>query len=924
MFRGPALGLFSSPNPFSQTPDGTLRVADDVRFTAPGVIEPRRGFDFLTGASFGNSASLADALAFYAGDILLAYDLTKVSLYQGSSFTDFSGTFEPVGDNRMRFEGAARSVFFNTSQGLMVWDGVGDSGEPVLAGNPPGLSMSAVNNPDNGWQTPDTAVAYRYTLCTKDAFGRIVEGPPSGRLVVGNWTFSAVPGAITRSGTDVHGTFSNPNAPGNPSFSEGSPDFVTGDVVILSPGEANFPAGAKTTTDVDGTGVDWTEAGAAVSNSVAQTLSITRSVDVTVRLPPDVSELNFVRLYRSFMTAAATDTPSDELFQVFESPFLSSTDVSNGFIEISDTAPEDTLDVPLYTNVNTGDGALAARYRPPISLDIAYWANRMWFANTTNKHSLSLSLIGTGSPDGIQVGDTLSFKRSGVASITLTGISIGTPGDGEFVVYTFGDPGLNIQRTAQGIVDALNQFTSNDFLDAYYASSEGGIPGDMLFVSREFGDENSFQLFSSRETPWNPQLPTEMSPAFTAPASDDNRHPAGLFWSQLGLPEAVPLVNKDVINSDADEIRRIFPLHYRLLIFKSDGIYTSTNVEPFSIQKLSAYVLLAPDSVQVLEDRVYALTDQGIITISDAGVVEISNCIDDVFRALDAPSAIDTVATRAFGLSYRSERQALLWVPEKNDDGTFSDDDEQAFVYSTEADGFTRYAFGVRCGAINPTTNSMVVAPIDDNALWIENKTLTDADYFDLSSVLGVVVAVSGETLTISPAPAAGVVEAGDVVGSSGAYYRVTNVSGAVITTDGATGWTSFPPTQVTLYRAISTRVEFNKFTAGTPADLKMMTQASLLFRQNGIHDVEASFTTEIVTSPSEVPLPLLGWGEFRWGSQPYGSPTLQLRRIEPLPTQVAQCAQLSVAFETRQARAKYEFLGIDVAKKKDAEVNRG
>lgn len=1072
MFSGPAIGLYSSPNPFTQTPAGTLKRADNVRFLAAGVLGPRPGFADL-GYSFGSTGSLADALVAYGSAYLLAYDLTKVAIYQSGAFTDFAGTFEPVGDNRMRFEGAARSMFFNTAQGLRTWagtvtatatttvlqllralpytggagdlagsgviDGVtsgaegsitgsgytvaadtiymasplsggpfqveaitGDGGftgtstavdspalliaspapeftigsvvtgltsgafgtisdvhvdsggtrfamtgvtgtftlaesvlvanaafGPVVSGNPLGLNIVGVNNSDDGWQDANTAVAYRYTICSKDAFGRIIEGPPSGRTVVPNLIKTTYPtSGMTRSGgTTVHVTTDTPH------------NLTTGDVVVMSPAEANFAAGSKTVTVTNAVQFDYTEVGANVSATVTHSWAITRSVDLTLYLPVGeagnpVTTLNFLRVYRSEMTATAADAPSDELFQVYESNFLSMADIAAGYFTFTDTAPEETLDNPLYTNTNFGFGPKQANYQPPVALDIAYWGNRMWFANTTAKHSLNFALLGVGSPDGIQAADTITIKPDGLSALVYTATASYTPGADEFTAYVYGDPGQNVQLTAQSLCQCINDDTGNTSVYAFYVSSEGGLPGKIMLVAREFGDDNSFQIYSSRSAAWAPQLPGYAVPLWAAPESDDNAHPAGLAYSRLGLPEAVPPTNALVINSDNDRILRIFPLHYRLLIFKTDGIYTCTNVEPFSVQKLSAYVLLAPDSVCVLEDRVYALTDQGIITISDSGVVEISDPIDALLRQLDVMAALPletaspatTTATRAFGLGYRSDRQAFLWVPEAEDDGTFTDDNAQAFVFSALAQGFTRYVYGVRTAIVDPTSNRLLVAFTDDNSLWLERKSGTALDFADSSTAIGTPVTVSGAALTFSSDVAA-LISVGDVLGGTplggnASLYRVTAVSGVTVTISGVSGWTT--STSLTLYTAIPCAVEFNKLTNGTPADLKTVQQASFLFRTNGVHDVVASFRTEITTDAEEITLEATGWGEFAWGGQPWGNPTQQIRRVEPLPEPVGVCAQLSAGFSTHQALAGFEFLGLDVKLRKDSEVNYG
>lgn len=1027
MYRGPALGLFTSPNPFSQTPNGTLKKADDVRFTAPGVIEPRRGFRYVE-ASFGGDDSLADIFAFYADTILMAYDLTNVSLYT-DSWTDFDGTFLPVGANRMRFEGAARSMFFNTSQGLKAWDGVGNAGQPVNAGSPAGLDLDARPDSANGWQTANTAVAYRYTLCSKDAFGRVIEGAPSGRATLRN-LISVPIGSLVKDGA---GTVTA-------EYNSGQNPFVLsiGDVIELSPGETDFPAGPKTITAVgnNSSSFQYAEAGGSAFSTVVQVFSIATSGLLTAWLPPDATTQMFVRAYRTHNTlGSANETPGDEFFQVYESAYLSADDLAAGFVQFVDTAPESTLDVPLYTNNNNGDGALQGRYQPPKSLDITYWASRMWFANAEQKERLLLAVLGTGEPDGLTPGSDLEIYHSEASNVTFIGVDYnpllpapdtlaadiiptgGTLGAGTyayrivataatgsvyslpsteetvtivsgatnvitvnwhevagatgydiygrtaggelklasvgaveswdddgsgtpagalpvrpsmadfFYVRTDADPGLNIQTTAQSLVRSINLSINNSAtvaVNAYYIASEGGIPGAILLQARSFGDDQTFSLFSSN-TPqaWQPQLPsTPLSPPFPPPVSTVNAHAARLWYSPLGIPDAVPLGNYEPVNSDNDPILRIFPLHYRLLVFKTDGIYTCTNLEPFTITKLSAYKLLAPDSVCVLEDRVYALTDQGIVTISDSGLVEISNPIDDVFNAMMSPGDIETLAQRAFGVSYRSERQVILWVPQLNDDGTVTEDNAQAFVYSTLSEGFTRYAFGARCAAINPTTNALEFGPTDKNQLCLENKALNNLDYYDLSYFVGSPTDVDGAEVTFTHSNAQ-LMEVGDALRSEALdYYSIVAVDGDTVTLSGAPGWAG--EVSITLYKSIACAVEFNKLTGALPADLKMVGQASFLFRENGVHDVNAYFYSEIETTHSDVTLETAGWGEFPWGGVQYGSPTKQILRVEPIPTPAAQCAQFSVGFSTRQALAKFGFLGIDVVEVEDAQVNRG
>ncbi len=891
-----------------------------MRFTSAGVIEPRRGFvDF---ESFGNANSLGNSMAFYGENILLQYDDNTIVQWTPDvpTFTAIgSGVAAPVGTNRLRMEGAARSMFFNTAAGIFSFDGTTyGAAPPATPLNIRGFlypSATGAAGGDGRWFDGSTAVAYRYTVCKKDAFGRILESAPSGRVTVVNSITSTVGVSLVNrtGGALVHVVTDTPHG------------LITGETVTLTPGEANFAAGSFVVTVVDTTHFTYAQAGANVSGTVTETWNLTRSVQVRINFPTvgwNICDTNsFFRVYRSLMTATATDTPSDELWLIEETPYMAAADIAAGFFDFVDVTPDDVIGpgvgaVPLYTNANQ-NGILQANNPPPLAGDIVYWANRMWYANTRQLSSATITILGTGAPDGIQAGDTFTiFLNFGSTVKTYTA-------GADFAVYTTNDPGYNIQQTALSLVDAINSNAAGYLVYAYYTSSEGGLPGVIYLQEIYFGSAaltDGFKLYGSRAESWTPQLPTYVAPPWPAPASTNDTHAGRVVYSRLGLPEATPLLNFVEINSDNDEILRIFPLHYRLLIFKTDGIYTCTNVDPFQVQKLSAYKLLAPDSLCILEDRVYALTDQGIITISDAGEVQISNCIDDVFNAMLGTDNISTLAARTFGLAYRSERQVLLWTPELDDSGVVGDDNEQAYVYSTLANGFTRYGFGVRCAAINPADNSLYYVATDENEMRREVKNLNAFDYQD--DVIPVTISsVSGETVTLTASVGA---QAGDVLSQTptGASFTtrclITAVNGAILTVDGTPG---FSASSANIYVAIETDLEFNKLTGATPADLKSVGRVSLLFRRNDMSTTTANFASETQTIVEPVALENIGWGDFPWGEVPYGNPTQQIRRVEPIPPDIQQCAQLSVGFSTRQALAKFDFLGIDVVEREDTKT---
>lgn len=926
MYKGPATGIFTSPNPFSAQPDGALQVADNVVFTSPFVLEPRRGVVEMVASTFGTATSRADALAYYRGNnslgaaFLVAFDETSLGIkIEAAPFTTFGGTFTSPGNYRIKFEQAMKSMYFNSDSGTYVYDGVGN---PRLAGNPQGLGVYATNNSENGWQPPNEACAYRFTICSKDAFGRVIEGPPSGRTILVNEIKAAVGAGMSRAANVVYVNSGN----NNPHY------LTTGDVVTLSPGETDFAAGDKTVTVTSATTFYYAEAGASTTNTITEYFEITRSADILLLVPNDagqpVTESNFLRVYRSDSVPVNPLTgayePTDEMFQVYETGYLTAAEVALGYLTFNDVTPEGFADVPLYTNTNTAGGILAARYPPPMAEDVHFFANRMWYANTTDRHALDFALIGTGSPDGLQIGDTITIQwATGTSVFTAIEENTGAPGPGEFVVYTSGDPGLNIEKTARSLALAIN--TSSDsavLIYVFYVSSDSGLPGKMRFVARAFGDASEFSLYSDRGTAWTPQLPDHASPAFDPPESNNNRHPARLYYSEFDNPDGVGLLQFLQVDADDDPILRIFPLHYRLIIFKTNGIYFCTNAEPFSIQKMSDYRLVASDSVALLDNRLYCLTDQGIVTVSDSGVQPISIPIDDTLTALGGPTSLTELREHTVAVAYRSTRQYLCWLIDKNDDGsTFTDDNASAFVYSTLSGGFTKYTFGVRAAVLDTDNDRLVFAPTDDNVLWQERKTLTDADYADSVIQSGSLTAVAGTVLTL---PSVASIVAGDVITSGAGAYVIDSVgvAASTVTTIGATGWTAGASFEVV--SAISCRVVFSEMTDGTPALTKMAQQVSLLFRKNAMQTTVAEFSSEVNQATTTVDLDGDGWGSFAWGSVAWGNPPQKIRRIQPLPVGVGDCAQLTAGFSTRQANAKFEFLGIDAISVPDGDVNRG
>ncbi len=164
----------------------------------------------------------------------------------------------------------------------------------------------------------------------------------------------------------------------------------------------------------------------------------------------------FVRVYRSVMAATEALT-GDELYLVNETVIDTTVYGLDDTMTLPDTARQEfaVQSAPLYTNPTQGGLPNDA---PPFAEDIATWAEREWYANTNQPHSLTAQLIGVeggGTPDlpatGLRVGDTLT-----IAGVTFTGATSEDFANREFLVTTSSSAQVNISDTLESLAGAVN------------------------------------------------------------------------------------------------------------------------------------------------------------------------------------------------------------------------------------------------------------------------------------------------------------------------------------------------------------------------------------------------------------------------------------------------------------------------------------
>lgn len=157
-----------------------------------------------------------------------------------------------------------------------------------------------------------------------------------------------------------------------------------------------------------------------------------------------------IEVYRTRTVASATGTPSADLYLVLTYT-LTSTDVSNGYFPASGTSlydkvSDDELGEALYTNPQQ-QGALRAKYGPPIAQDVALWNGCLWFGRVKERQRLVVTLrevgqdnasaairdeptatgIGYRHTDGVSTntGDLASGSPTISNVVNVTGVAVG-------------------------------------------------------------------------------------------------------------------------------------------------------------------------------------------------------------------------------------------------------------------------------------------------------------------------------------------------------------------------------------------------------------------------------------------------------------------------------------------------------------------
>lgn len=310
---------------------------------------------------------------------------------------------------------------------------------------------------------------------------------------------------------------------------------------------------------------------------------------------------------------------------------------------------------------------------------------------------------------------------------------------------------------------AINVDTNNFKLATTKANAEANIAIDITTAAT-----NTFGTFFHSEV-----------------ESDNEVRKNRLYYSKVGQPEAVPLINYLDVGPKDEPILRVIALRDNLMVLKTDGIYllSGPSAPNWSVRLIdSSTKIFAPETIAVLNNQIFALSSQGIVRISEVGAFVISRDIEN--KVLEIMNDDFDYSMTAFGVAYESERAYHLWLPTQITD-TYA---TQCYRYNTFTRAWTRWTKEAKCGIVNPQDDVLYLGSGSRNFVDKERKTRTRKDFCDRDFSINFTSGFYSQT-TIRPSTVDNV-EKGDALVQT-QYLTINDVNRLLVKLDLDNGVTS-------------------------------------------------------------------------------------------------------------------------------------
>jgi hypothetical protein len=623
---------------------------------------------------------------------------------------------------------------------------------------------------------------------------------------------------------------------------------------------------------------------------VANTSGGLRDVSLTLTIPSGISTSDFFQVYRSRASASSTTEPDDELQLIYEENPTGG-EIAALSLTFTDNTPDSLKGAFLYSNENQ-EGAAETNDIPPYCIDIAEFKNFTFFAGIKTKYYLDLTLLATGGTTGLVANDTITIN-----GMVFTAKAATTIASREFKVFTAGSAGQNVDDTARELVKVINQYTSNTTIYAYYESGYADLPGKILLEERTMSG-SAFTVSISRATAWT------LDNSGTAVNS---QYQNGIMWSKENQPEHVPSAHLRQIGSKSYAIKRILALKDSLFILKEDGVFRLTGDNgSWSIDVLdSSTFLIAPESADVMNNQIYALTNQGVAAISDVGVQVVSEDIKDSLQALIGQDYA-SLQTTTYGIGYETDRKYILGTIVTG--GTV----EQQWVLNVFTNKWSRWEKSASCGFVAKSVDKLYLA--NSTSLLEERKSFSFRDYIDEDFGTFNVVSSTGTSVVLDTVADLSV---GDLLYQSSSMYSPITAINAATNTVTVNDTQSWAASAVTVYKALDCSVEWAPAYCDNSGYEKAFHELQMMFKKDQILNGTIGFYTDLNGGYDDVTVSGnfggAAWGLFGWGSVAWGGELRPKPIRVSVPRNKSRGSLLGVRFAIRMAYAEFVVDGYSL-----------
>jgi len=445
---------------------------------------------------------------------------------------------------------------------------------------------------------------------------------------------------------------------------------------------------------------------------------------------------------------------------------------------------------------------------------------------------------------------------------------------------------------------------------AYYTSSIDDLPGEILIEEIDLGGDAFSATAKTFGTEWSPVLPA----SGTTVSSTSERQKNGIYFSKYQEPEAVPLFNNFKIGSAAKEILQMIPVRDSLFVLKEDGIWRilGATANDFRVEVVDlSTVLYSPESAVELNNQLFALTNQGVVIITETGVSIVSDPIEGDLQELFG-SSLSTIKTSSFAVGYKTDRSYLLWIVAGSGDSTPT----QCYRYNTIRGSWTRWNVGADAGILNTADDKIYLSDNASAYTLQERKAYDYTDSVDEKEQINI-TANSSTTITVSDASNFRV---GDILyQSSPVWSKVTAVDSnnntVTIATDfGATSWSNDSAVR---YAYIPITIQWMPNSADNPGVMKLFKDVSVFMTDDGFTSFDLSFKTELDNNFESVTVngnDLALWGLFPFGEIVWpGDSSSQGTFRTYTPLAKARGSLLTVKLEADIAYRRFGIQGISI-----------